>query len=188
MAPRLLINCLFSWDIWYGISRDFGLTLIVLADLGSLLGWRTSAMSSFGKRLWSLVPAAVCWAIRLERNNRVFRGQSEPAWKVYRRAKDSILFWARRCKGYEGISQGDLIRNWDCVIGSSWGERFLFSLRGLPSFFFSFWWGFLIPFLIILSLSLFNKKNFPIKKRKKISSVNLTIEAWAMEAYHTKLS
>lgn len=76
-------------------------------------------LSQFGKRLWSLVPAAVCWAIWWEMNNHVFRGQSEPAWKVYSRTRDSILFWARRCKGYDEISQVDLITNWGCLIGLS---------------------------------------------------------------------
>lgn len=70
------------------------------------------------KCLWQMsTPVAVCWAIWLERNNRVFKGQAEPAWKVFRRAKEFILFWARRCKGYDDLASGDLLRNWETSIG-----------------------------------------------------------------------
>lgn len=74
-------------------------------------------LNAFGKRLWRLVPSAVGWEIWLERNNRVFQGRSEPAWKVYRQAREYMVFWARRCKGYEGVQNGDLIRYWERSIG-----------------------------------------------------------------------
>lgn len=63
------------------------------------------------------MPAVVCWAIWPERSNRVFDGHSEPAWKVFMRAKDFIVFWARRCNDFDGIPNGDLVRNWDSYIG-----------------------------------------------------------------------
>lgn len=74
-------------------------------------------LSVFGKRLWRWVPTMMCWEIWLEINNWFFPGYSEPAWKLYRRAKESILFWARRCKGYDRISNGDLHRHWERIVG-----------------------------------------------------------------------
>lgn len=67
--------------------------------------------------MWRLVLGAVCWAIWRERNNRVFNGHSEPTWQVYRRAKDLILFWAKRCKGYEVIPNGNVMHHWGRIIG-----------------------------------------------------------------------
>lgn len=75
------------------------------------------AYNAFRKQLWKMVPAAVCWTIWLERNNRVFKDHSEPTLQVYRKAKDLILFWARRCKGYDDIPIGDIHRHWERVIG-----------------------------------------------------------------------
>lgn len=66
----------------------------------------------FGRRLWKVVLVADCWTIWREKNNWVFRGYSEPAYLVYRRSKDLIIFWARRCKGYEGLPSGSLVRDW----------------------------------------------------------------------------
>lgn len=106
-TTHLLIHCPFSWEIWCGVSRDFGSTCIVPLDLGSLLlGWRNRALNAFGKRVWRLVPTAVCWAIWLERNNRAFKGHTKLTWKVCRKAKEFIVFWVRRCKGFDGCPWG----------------------------------------------------------------------------------
>lgn len=119
-VSHLLIDCPFAWEILSGISRDFGMPIIAPSDLkGLLLSWRLSSFCAFGKRVWRVVPVAVCWAVWRERNNRVFTDHSEPAWQVYRRAKDLVIFWARRCKGYEGVPNGDLLHNWERVIGIS---------------------------------------------------------------------
>lgn len=100
------------------MSRDFGITCIVPSDLRGLLSaWSHLALNAFGKRLWHLVPSAVSWAIWLERNDRVFKGHSEPTWKVYRQAREYIVLWARRCKGYDGLPIGDLLRHWERIIG-----------------------------------------------------------------------
>lgn len=52
-VSHLLIHCPFSWEIWCGVSRDFGLTFIAsLGFMAFLYCWRTVALSAFGKRLW----------------------------------------------------------------------------------------------------------------------------------------
>lgn len=113
-----LIHCPFSWEIWSGVSKDLGVTFIVPLDLAGLLrSWRQPLFREFGKRMWRLVLGAVSWAIWRERNNRVFNDRFELAWQVYRRAKDLILFWAKRCKGYEAIPNGDVIHHWERIIG-----------------------------------------------------------------------
>lgn len=98
--------------------RDFGISLVFPMDLMALLiGWRITAFSALGRRLWRLVPTAVCWVIRSERNNRAFYGRSEPTWKVLMRVKDFIVFWAKRCNDLNGIPNENLVRNWDSYIG-----------------------------------------------------------------------
>lgn len=85
-VSHLLLHCLFSREIWGGIMRDFGISLVFPMDLMALLtGWRITALSALGRRFWRLVPTAVCWAIWSERNSRVFDGRSEPTWKVFMR-------------------------------------------------------------------------------------------------------
>lgn len=103
-------------DLWFlGI---LGLHLLPLKDLMDLLlNWRALALSAFGKFIWQLVLSAVYWVVWQERNNLLFKGYSEPAWQVYRRAKELILFWARWCKSYEGIPNGALLRHWDRIVG-----------------------------------------------------------------------
>lgn len=118
MASHLLKHCPFSWEIWCGFFDDFDMTFIAPTDLSSLLfSWRAPTLSLFGKRVWQLVPTVICWAIWQERNNMVFNGCSNPAWQVVRRAKELVVFWARRCKGFEGVPNGDLLRHWDSAIG-----------------------------------------------------------------------
>lgn len=92
-ASHLLINCPFPWEIRCGVVRDFGMIFIAPGDLKGLLqSWRTSKLNCFGKRIWILVSTAICWAVWLERNNRAFNCDSEPAWQVYKRAKNLIIF------------------------------------------------------------------------------------------------
>lgn len=87
--------------------------------MGLISSWRTAALSPFGKRVWHLVPAAVCWAVWQERNRWVFDGYVQPAWQVYKKTKDLVVFWAKRCKGFEAVPNGDLISHWDNVIGTT---------------------------------------------------------------------
>lgn len=99
-AIHILLYCPFAWEIWCGIAKDFGVNFIGphnLIDL--LLGWKLKAFNCFSKRLWKVVPVAVCWAMWRESKNQAFRGKLEPAYQVYRRSKDLVIFWARRCKG-----------------------------------------------------------------------------------------
>lgn len=118
LATHILIHCPFTLEIWCGIAKDFGVNFIAPRNLMDLLlGWKLKAFNCFGKRLWKVVPAVVCWAVWNERNNRVFRGTVEPAYQVYRRVKDMIIFWIRRCKGYEGLPSGSLVRDWQNSIG-----------------------------------------------------------------------
>lgn len=118
LVSHLLSHCLFSWEIWCSLSDYFGMTFIAPMDLSSLLfSWGVTVLSLLGKRVWRLVPAAICWAIWRERNNQVFNGFSKPAWQMVRRAKELVVFWAKRCKGFEGVPNGDLLRHWASVIG-----------------------------------------------------------------------
>lgn len=83
-----MLHCPFAWEIWCGIAKDFGVSFIAPRNLMDLLlGWKLKAFNYIGKRLWRVVFAAVRWAVWKEGNNRVFRGNSEPAYQVYRRAR-----------------------------------------------------------------------------------------------------
>lgn len=49
---HLLIHCPFAWEIWYGVSSEFGFTFVAPMNITNLLlGWRTLALNEFGKRL-----------------------------------------------------------------------------------------------------------------------------------------
>lgn len=108
-----------------------------------------------------------------KRNNWVFKDQAEPAWQVYRRTKDLILFWARGCKGYEGLPNGALVRNWDITIGVHvyWEDpSFVAFLGSGPSFFF-FCSGISYTLSLFLFLALvIKKKKTPIKYSPPLSN------------------
>lgn len=71
-VDHILIHCLFAMEVWNAVIQDFGL-IWVMSDVPSLLSkWRTAALNSLGKKLWSMVPTAVGWLLWKERNNRVF--------------------------------------------------------------------------------------------------------------------
>lgn len=117
---HILMHCPFSWEVWFEILRDFGVRWVCPRDLKSLLAaWRSKAFSGRGNKIWRLALAAICWAIWLERNSRVFEGYEEPSFQVYKRAKEKIAFWAPLCKRCEDLRLGDLVRNWNDVIGCS---------------------------------------------------------------------
>lgn len=61
--------------------------------LTSLLGgWRIRAFNELGRKVWRMVPTAVCWALCLERNNWVFDNYAEPSYKVYKRVEENGIF------------------------------------------------------------------------------------------------
>lgn len=116
----LLLHCPYSWEIWCGIAREFGTVYIAPSSLSYLLqGWNIPVFTPFGRKVWKLVPAVVCWEIWWEINNRAFRSYSKPAFQMFRRVRELILFWARRCNGYEGIPNKALLRDWDNITGCS---------------------------------------------------------------------
>lgn len=111
-SDHIFLHCPFSWEVWCGCTKDFGASFIApqcIKDL--LIGWKLNAFNVFGRRLWKVVSAAICWAVWSECNNRVFRGHSEPAYMMYRRSMDLIIFWAKRCKGFDGLPNGTLVRD-----------------------------------------------------------------------------
>lgn len=63
------------------------------------------------KQIWPLVLAMVCWSIWLERNNQMFNDYDEPSYKMYKRAKEKVISWARHCKGYDALDSGTLVRD-----------------------------------------------------------------------------
>lgn len=60
---------------------------------------------------------AVCWSIWLKNNRRVFDGHSKPSFQVYKRVKELISFWSPLCKGCGVLRVGDLVSDWNGVIG-----------------------------------------------------------------------
>lgn len=117
-ASHSLLHCPFTWEVWLGVLWDFGMRWTIPPDLHPLfLSWKGKAFSMRGKRIWNLVPAAVCWSIWLERNRRISYGYAEPSFRVYQRTKDLILMWAVQCKDCELLNPADLKRGWEGIIG-----------------------------------------------------------------------
>lgn len=67
--------------------------------------------------LWSMVSATVWWSVWKERNNRVFKNYAEPSIQMYRKAKNMLLFWARRCQNCDNDHKGGVLRDWNAAIG-----------------------------------------------------------------------
>lgn len=67
--------------------------------------------------LWSMVPVALWWSVWKERNNRVFENDAESFIQGYKKAKNLLLFWARRCQECDNDHKGGLLRDWNDAIG-----------------------------------------------------------------------
>lgn len=143
---------------WCRVIKEFGFSWVPPPDLPNLLhGWKTKALNTRGRKKWRLVPAAICWSISLERNNRVFEGFTEPSFQVYNQDKDKTVWWGLQCKSCSQDQPRDLRRDWNGVIGHN--PIWLGVFCSLPLFLFSPFWGYLIPF------SLFNKVFYSFKKK-----------------------
>lgn len=91
-CSHLLLQCPYAWEIWCGISHDFGLGFTTPPNLYTLLeGWRTEEISEIGRQIWRLVAAAVCGSLWLEHKHRVFEDNAKPSYRVYKRARDQVL-------------------------------------------------------------------------------------------------
>lgn len=69
--------------------------------------------------LWKLMCPTRCWLVWLEQNNRVFNDCKEPAYNVYRRAKEVTCFW-----GLNGFLMEDY-----SIVSTLEGFFFLFFLK-----------------------------------------------------------
>lgn len=162
-SSQLFIHCPFLWEVWSGLARDFGVPFIPPLGLSDLQGWCLKAFSILGKRIWKLVPAAVCWAVWRKRNNRVFKDQVELAYQAYRRAKELIPFWARRCKEYSGLPEGALVKDWVHGVGAN---PYQLVLAGLVLEFCLFCGDFSSPFSLVFFLFSLAIKFFLSLKKK----------------------
>lgn len=60
----LFLHCPFSWEVWCGCAKDFGVSFIVPRSTSDLLfGWRLNAFNVFGRRLWKVGPVAIYWVV-----------------------------------------------------------------------------------------------------------------------------
>lgn len=82
-VSHVLLHCSFSWEVWFGIIRDFGMGWVPPLELGSLLfAWKGKAFSFRGRNFWRLVLVVVCWSTWLEKNTMIFEGHVEPSFQV----------------------------------------------------------------------------------------------------------
>lgn len=89
MFPGTLVDVILSWKLVQGLEK--------------------------AKTLWNVMGLVVCWAIWLERNNRIFDNHAEPTHVVYRKVKDFCCFWASNCKEFDSILAVDIKRGWGQV-------------------------------------------------------------------------
>lgn len=115
---HILIHCPFVTDIWNAMMHKFDMNLVILSNITTLLSsWKTRAFNLKGKVIWSMVPVAVWWSMWRERNNRVFENAAEPLIQVFRKAKNLLIFWARRCKDCADDFRVGLLWDWKLAIG-----------------------------------------------------------------------
>lgn len=94
---HIFIHCPFAKEVWDAILGEVGMAWVFPNNIGNLFqGWNIMKISRRGKRVWSMICPAVCWALWLEGNQRVFENHIEPTHKMYKRAMDFFLSWG--CK------------------------------------------------------------------------------------------
>lgn len=115
---HLFLHCHFCLEIWSAMLEEFNMKWIIPRDLISLVsGSRSRVFSKIGRDIWSLVLTSVMWALWLDRNSRVFNNYADPSFRVFLRAKEFVLLWARSCKNCHDIRSDMWINDWDRLIG-----------------------------------------------------------------------
>ncbi|MQM04716.1 hypothetical protein Taro_037517, partial [Colocasia esculenta] len=88
---HLLTVCSFSKVIWDEIGKCTQINIPFTGAKELLLGWSRKFPSKVDRVVWWIILHATIWAIWIERNNRIFRRESEPEEAVIQGIKSNVL-------------------------------------------------------------------------------------------------
>ncbi|XP_020530450.1 uncharacterized protein LOC110008273 [Amborella trichopoda] len=114
---HLLLHCPYAHNLWGAILRHFNVQWVLPAEVTSFL----SLVQPFpwhkeGILLWKSAVAAALWALWIERNNRIFRGDFSLWPKVLNKLKSTIIFWATNHHYFKGVSSSAFSQDWSSVL------------------------------------------------------------------------
>lgn len=78
LVNHIFIHYPFANEAWDTILGKAGMAWVFPNNIGNLFqGWSIMKTSKRGRRMWSLICPIVCWALRLERNERDFENHNQ---------------------------------------------------------------------------------------------------------------
>ncbi|OVA07320.1 Reverse transcriptase zinc-binding domain [Macleaya cordata] len=114
---HLLLHCTVTSQIWeYFIQAQKRIWVKNESLLKNLVEWRSGQGTHRGKKVWLLLPYAICWAIWLERNDRAFNSAENSVDNVIIKVKGFLYMWGLKDKIFEGLVFSDLCRNWVDIV------------------------------------------------------------------------
>lgn len=91
-ANHILLHCPYSKEVQDAVLNEIGVTQVFPRSIREFFGgWHLRRALLKIRKALSLVLPTVWWSIWLQRNQRVFENNAEPAYNVYRKVKDRFF-------------------------------------------------------------------------------------------------
>ena len=111
---HLFLHCDYSLRLWSNILKEFDLNWVIPRSSTELLSLgRGFSFTKKGNIVWKVSVTATCWAIWLERNNRIFEEVEDSFESIWDRIRLWVAIWLHFCKDFKSIPFSLLIREWN---------------------------------------------------------------------------
>lgn len=121
-AMHLLVHCKVRAGIWDFFLGCFQIQWVSPASLRIFLAcWMHQPLEKINgivKLCWKLIPAAVCWTIWMERNQRVFNGVSSSHFQLVNSVLSLIYDWISMDPTCSPGPFSSWVFEWDSLISS----------------------------------------------------------------------
>ncbi|OVA12342.1 Reverse transcriptase zinc-binding domain [Macleaya cordata] len=116
-VSHLFIHCSMARSIWQYFLRPFKVEWVTTTSImDHFFWWKMKFGRNRGRKIWELLPYAICWTIWLERNVRAFENQENHVQEIVIKVKVLLFLWGSLDKIFSNCSFNDLMNNWEIVV------------------------------------------------------------------------
>ncbi|OVA16397.1 hypothetical protein BVC80_6429g2 [Macleaya cordata] len=84
--------------------------------IGAIETWERCTLRGSARKIWTLIPFAVWWAIWLGRNDCAFNSKEIVSKNLIYKAKVLMFLWGFRGDVFKGHSFVDLLNGWEALM------------------------------------------------------------------------